>query len=599
MGKSTFGLLVAFAAAISAQPSNQITIVPNSKGERGFIAFRENLSSNGRDSVRLEGPNAIGKDLAIGLPSIKGEILESLAIISEPEETTTLDRVRIGFREMVTAFDDGRSQTIHREKKFLTPLRVQIGTYVHDDGDFSGSPLSLYGAGLMSHRLDPMSNADDVELDANSLRFNDPFTGGNLMQVGKDIIRMNTPGALWQIEGGLEIMQEKADTPAVPPVGYVLRYAKAGVGCTLDSAGSEVCGGGSGAVNPIPYIYSTTSQLRLQQQGGSIGSTQILIGGDIGNFGAAIDCSVVDACELNLGGSLSDMTVRMEGRSAFKLMPAAFSSGPEFQIGRQSSYPNEFGMSINGAAAAMLQGKPFVWEAPDGSFVGMRARNGSRNEVWEWPTDAAIAGDCLKVLSPVDRTYEHGPCGTSSGGPFVDLSTNQTIGGIKFFSNQVKAQNINIAASAGGATVSAHFVAGSGAGASEWWSGSSGARTVFIEGLYSGTNVGALSFLDPSGGGAETVRLQGGSSTAAPSLTFVRGSTALTAGAGGTGGYVNVFTASGTQVISIDGQGGGRIRVDDGSTLRTGYTGARTFGACSINWAMGIVISVTGPLTCI
>lgn len=60
-----------------------------------------------------------------------------------------------------------------------------------------------------------------------------------------------------------------------------------------------------------------------------------------------------------------------------------------------------------------------------------------------------------------------------------------------------------------------------------------------------------------------------------------------------TGGLMSVYTNAGNQAVVIDGGGtNGRIRVSNGSTLQTGFTGTVNFSTCTAGTVvMGIYIS--------
>jgi hypothetical protein len=349
------------------------------------------------------------------------------------------------------------------------------------------------------------------------------------------------------------------------------------------------------ASNAGGVFTSAGSDVTLSQTGDSLGGMSLSLRNRFAENGMVLANPTLDLADLILRGSSgTQRSIRLENRSStgFTLLEGS----PEFQLGDMGS-TGGIGFMANANGAGVGRGDYFRLLGSSSGYLGLRGPATGPNIDWTLPSGSGAAGQCWGYSSAGVLGWL--TCSGSAPSNMVTTDTDQTISGNKYISTALDSNNIGIRSSAAGlARILLEGNSTSGAVAS-FYSGS-GATTAQFIGQLPSSNTAGLLFLDPVGS-AETIRIQGGSSSIFPSLAFFRGgSTGLTAGVtSSTGGYINVFTSSGTQVISMDGSVSGRIRVWDGSTLQTGFTGARTIGGCNINWAMGIVISVTGPLTCI
>jgi hypothetical protein len=413
---------VIIAASVFAQTS-AVTLVP-SKTSTGadkpcYFEFRE-AGSNGKDGFRFVCPNAVTTPVAYRIPHRPGVEHDSLAISPAPEGSG-LDGV-LEFKAMVTAYDDApRIQLIEGKKRFGRDIDVQQAVAVWDDTNFSSTgPKSIFGGGYLTLREDPAAITPSALIDITGVELNDELTGTTRLILNKNgLLQMNSDaGAVkYKVENSIETLPEISTPSTLPAAGFVFRYAKAGTACTLDSGGTEVCIGASSAVtvNPISYIYSTTNQLRLEQQGDGLGTSTLFLRHRVGESGATVECSDYDLCEFNAKGPTSQMSLRMEGRSGSKRMPVG-SSNPEWQFGQSTNYPNDYTLYVNQDAAAILGGKPLLLGASDGTWTGWRADAGAPNATWALPNNAPAFGECLKVLSFTLRTTYWDTCYTPTAG---------------------------------------------------------------------------------------------------------------------------------------------------------------------------------------
>jgi hypothetical protein len=619
MGRAIPGCLI-FASVILAQTSTVVLVPSRYSGgseKYCYIEFRE-LASNGRDYFRLACPTEMTAPINYQLPAEAGQEHDSLAVTlpSGPSEFNGA----LKFRPMVTAYDDDpRIQLIEGKKRFGRPVDVQSYVAVWDDTDFSSpGAKSIYGGGYLTLRENPEAITPAVLMDITGLEMHDEDTGLTRVRLNKGglLLMTSDAGAVkYKIENSIETLPEISTPSTLPAAGFVFRYAKAGTACTLDSGGIEVCIGASSAVtvNPISYIYSTTNQLRLEQQGDGLGTSTLYLRHRVGESGATVECSDYDLCEFNAKGSASQMSLRMEGRSGSKLLPLG-GSVPEWQIGQSTNYPADYTLSVNREAAGVLNGKPLLFVSTAGGYAGLVAPPSAANYLLSLPV--ALDASVGKALCTVGFTSTLGWCSISSSAPanMVTTDTTQTISGTKYASGFFNAAYLGIRPSAGSGNAVQHLIGAGGQGISEWFN-SSGSRSLQVTGNYS-FGLPAISMINPStqnptigilGGsassaaiiqildantGAEMVSLRG-SGPISPYVSVNRSSGAPAAQMGRStiGGYFWLYDNSGNQIFSVDSINGIRA----GTSLEQGLSATFDPRACtSITTTFGLITGKTG-----
>lgn len=379
-------------------------------------------------------------------------------------------------------------------------------------------------------------------------------------------------GTLTLLNAGIQRVSVIASTPALRLLdtsgAYIAAMDASGAGGVFTSEGTDVT---------------------LSQTGDSSGGMSLTLRNRLAENGMILANPTLDLADVILRGSTgTQRSIRLENRSGSGL--TYLEGSPEFQFGNMGSYPGGIGLMANANGAGVYKGDYFRWLGSSSGYVGLKAPATAPSIDWTLPSGSGSSGQCWGYSSSGVLAWVS--CG--GGGSYVDLTTAQSIAGNKFFSDQARSTTFYVSGSLTGGIVQASYLAGSGAGVSEWWSGTSGAKTILIDGFYSGsTDTGAMTFLDPSGG-AETITIRGGSSTTNPQVRLNRGGTqqALLGASSSVGGFLQIYTSGGNQSVFIDGTGNGQIRVSDGTSLRTGFTGTVNFSTCTAaTVVMGLYIT--------
>lgn len=409
------------------------------------------------------------------------------------------------------------------------------------------------------------------------------------------------------------VFDQQSSAPATPSTGDVIVYAysaKSGI-CSKDSAGTELClgdvppdivttnttqsiSGEKTFATPVHFaatgvdkflfntisgrgvqqvynssgivgvsidgngdVFTNTTELTLAQYGDSLGSTTLNLQNRFGMNGGSIEVGSLDLADWRMCGSSGGcMTMRHELRfsGGFTFLDG---SKKEFQFG-DMGVTGGVGLLVNVDGAGTGKGDYFRFLGSTGGYVGLVAPSSVSSYTLTLP---AATGSTNQRLCLTSSTVL-GWCSPASASSTMETPVQfQTSGTNKAYFNTVSSRMI------------AQFYNSSGNTGIELDAGASGGQ-------------GQITLRDTSG--VQRVKIDS-------EMEFSNASSVVHSELGSStsfGGYLNLYTNSGNQAVLMDGTGNGRIRVSDGTSLRTGFTGTVNFSTCTAaTVVMGLYIT--------
>jgi len=409
------------------------------------------------------------------------------------------------------------------------------------------------------------------------------------------------------------VLEQQAAAPSTPDVGQIIVYAysaQSGL-CSKDSAGTELCMGGS-AANMVttdttqtisgaksfvaPLIVQTSGgaakillqtvssrgivtindasglggltldgtgdvstdrqELNLSQYGDAIGSSSLTLKNRVGINGGELNVSSVDVADWSMCGSSGGcMSMRNELRTGSGLTYLN-PTKKEFQFFNPTgTYPNSIGLLANEDGIGLMRGDYFRMLGATSGYAGLVAPSVVTSYTLSMPAATSTTGKLLCLDSATALGW-CSPAAASStlSTPVVFQTAGVTEVVFALSAGRMVAQIYN---SAGGVGVDIDSEDGI------TLKDTSGTTKVKID-----SNASKVEFFNASG----VSHFDGGSSSL--------------------GGYLHLNTNAGNQAVQIDGSGIGRIRVSDGTSLRTGFTGTVNFSTCTAaTVVMGLYIT--------